>query len=134
MQNVGLKRLHAGLLAGLAAALVGGQALAAADNSGAPCFLISRWHGWTAPNPNTLYLRVYPHDVYRVDLGAAAPQLQWASAQVVAQQRGSYSICSPVDLQLSVSDNGFRQPLIAKALTKLTPEEIAAIPKEYRPN
>ena len=29
---------------------------------------------------------------------------------------------------------GMREPLIATKLTKLTPDEIAAIPKKYRPN
>ena len=29
---------------------------------------------------------------------------------------------------------GMREPLIASQLTKLTPDEIAAIPKQYRPN
>jgi hypothetical protein len=49
--------------------------------------------------------------------------------------RGSDWICSPLDLQLAVADShgGFREPLIVKKITKLTPDEIHAIPAKYRP-
>lgn len=127
--------LRTGLLAGVAAALIGGQALAAADSPRTPCFYITQWQGWKAPDPNTLYLGVNLHDVYRVDLSAGSPQLLWPDARLISLVRGPNSICSAIDLQLSVSDtNGFRQPLIARKLTKLTPEEVAAIPKKFRPN
>jgi len=34
-----------------------------------------------------------------------------------------------------VSDgHGFLAPLIAKSMVKLTPEEVAAIPRKFRPN
>jgi hypothetical protein len=126
---------RAGLLAGLAAALVGGQALAATDGHTAPCFFITQWQGWKAPDAHTLYLGVNLHDVYRVDLSAGSPELTWPNAHLVSIVRGSNSICTPLDLQLSVSDtNGFRQPLIARKITKLTPEEVAALPKKYNPN
>ena len=56
-------------------------------------------------------------------------------ARALLQVRGSDAICSAIDLQLAVADSsGFREPLIAKSITKLTPEEIAAIPPKYRPN
>jgi len=49
-------------------------------------------------------------------------------------------VCTAIDLNLSVVQgtggqlgDGFRVPLIATKLTKLTPEQIAAIPKKYRP-
>ena len=37
-------------------------------------------------------------------------------------------------LDLAIADNnGFREPLIATSLTKLTPDEVKAIPPKYRP-
>lgn len=100
-----------------------------------PCFFVSQWNGWKAPSPNVLYLGVNLHEVYRVDLSAGSSELQEPFAHLISRIRGSDSICSPLDLDLQVSDNnGFREPLIAKSLTKLTPEEVAAIPKKYRPN
>ena len=126
--------LRAGLLVGTAVALIGGQALAASDNPRGPCFFITQWQGWKAPDANTIYLGVNHRDVYRVDLSVGSSQLLLPDAQLTSQMRGSVSICTAIDLQLAVADHGFREPLIARKLTKLTPEEIAAIPKQYRPN
>jgi hypothetical protein len=153
VENVRLNALRGGLLAGMAAALIGlgGQALAATDNPRTPCFYITQWQGWKAPDANTIYLGVNLHDVYRVDLSAGSPQLLWPDVHLISEVRGSNSICSAIDLQLYVAENnggagfrtngvgfgsgnGFRVPLIARKLTKLTPEEVAAIPKKYRPN
>ena len=135
VQTVHMNPLRAGLLAGVAAALIGGQALATTDNPTVPCFHLTQWQGWKAPDRKTLYLGVNMHDVYRVDLSPGSLQLMVPDAQLVSQARGSNTICTAIDLQLTVADNnGFRQPLFARKLTKLTPEEIAAIPKKYRPN
>jgi hypothetical protein len=150
-RNVRRNALRGGLLAGVAAALIGAPAFAATDNPRTPCFYITQWQGWKAPDANTIYLGVNMHDVYRVDLSAGSPQLMWPDAHLISEVRGSNSICSAIDLQLSVAENnggsdfrttgvgfasgnGFRVPLIARKLTKLTPAEIAAIPKKYRPN
>ena len=57
------------------------------------------------------------------------------AVHLVSIVRGSNSICTANDLDLKISDDhGFTQPLIAKSITKLTPEQVAAIPKKYRPN
>jgi hypothetical protein len=43
-------------------------------------------------------------------------------------------VCSALDLQLAVAEPaGIREPLIAKSLVKLTPEQVKAIPPKYRP-
>ena len=114
---------------------VAGSASARAAAPNAPCFFVTQWQGWKAPSPDVIYLGVNMHDVYRVDLSAGASQLQWPDAHLVSIIRGGDSICSALDLDLKVADtNGFATPLIARSLTKLTPEEVAAIPKKYRPN
>jgi hypothetical protein len=123
----------------IAAALLGLMATSAqASSTPAPerhCFFITQWQGWKSPSPDILYLKVNMHDVYRVDLSAGSSQLQWPDVHLVSIVRGgSSSVCDALDLDLSVSDNdGFREPLIAKSITKLTPEEIAAIPPKFRP-
>jgi hypothetical protein len=102
--------------------------------SRAPCFFTSQWQGWKAPNDRTLYLGVNNRDIYRVELSGSSPELQGPGVHLVFKARGSSSICSPLDLDLSVSDgHGFHSPLIARSLTKLTPEEVAAIPRKDRP-
>jgi hypothetical protein len=107
---------------------------AAADGARS-CFFVNQWQGWKADGPNILYLRVNLRDIYRVDLSAGAQQLMWAgSYHLVNRVQGSDSVCGPLDLQLAVSDgHGYFQPLIAKSMVKLTPEEAAALPPKLRP-
>jgi hypothetical protein len=72
--------------------------------------------------------------VYRVQLSGASPMLQSPGVHLVSIHRGGDSICDALDLDLRVSDgHGFSEPLIARSLTKLTPEEVAAIPPKFRP-
>ncbi|HEY3694665.1 hypothetical protein [Phenylobacterium sp.] len=130
------KILKSGLLAG---ALVAGAASAAhaetATRPAASCFQSTAWRGWSSPSPNVLYLKVNMRDVYRVDLaGRGSSSLKWPGYFLVSQFRGSNSICSPVDLDIAVADaHGYYQPLFPRAITRMTPEEIAAIPRKYRP-
>jgi hypothetical protein len=98
------------------------------------CFYLSDWRGWTAPDKDTLYMKVRGRDVYRVDLSWGSNQLTWPGTHLVSIVRGSDSICAPLDLDLRVSDGmGFSMPIRAKTITKLTPEQVQEIPKKYRP-
>jgi hypothetical protein len=107
---------------------------AAGPASTTNCFFVTQWQGWKSPSPDVIYLGVNLHDVYRVDLSAGSSMLSWPDMHLVSIDRGSDSICTALDLDLRISDDhGFTEPLIAKSLTKLTPEQIAAIPKKFRP-
>lgn len=126
----------AGLIASAAQAQTPAQegALAKPAKPARTCFSLSDWHGWTAPNKNTMYLKVRNRDVYRLDLAHGSSQLTWPGSHLVTIVRGSDNICSPLDLDLRVSDGtGFAIPIRAKTITKLTTEEIAALPKKDRP-
>lgn len=110
-------------------------AIPAAAAPNPPCFFINQWQGWKAAGPNVIYLRVNLRDIYRADLSAGSQQLTWpGSYHLVSRVQGSSSICNALDLQLAVADgHGFYQPLIVRSLTKLTPEQIAALPKKDLP-
>ncbi|MGA2951986.1 MAG: DUF6491 family protein [Caulobacteraceae bacterium] len=114
---------------------IGALATPALANEQHPCFFINQWQGWHATDANTVYLRVSMKDIYRLDLSAGSQELTWpGSYHLVSVVRGSDSICTPLDLQLAVSDGrGFYQPLIVKTITKLTPDQIDALPKKDRP-
>ena len=131
-----MNRLIEGLVAGAAVALVATGAIAAPNHEPrTPCFFITQWQGWKSPSPKVLYLGVNMHDVYRVDLAAEASMLNDPGAHLVSEVRGSDSICSALDLRLTVADfGGMREPLFPVKLTKLTPEEVAAIPRKFNPN
>jgi hypothetical protein len=124
------------LLAAAAASLVSfaGAAASAADTHDA-CFLSSQWAGWRSPSPDVIYLRVDMNRIYKVELSSGSSMLQDAGMHLVSRIEGSDWICSPLDLQLELADDhgGFREPLIVKSLTLLTPDEVKAIPRKYLP-
>jgi hypothetical protein len=127
-----LGRLAAGLVA--ASAMMGGVASAAP--AGANCFTVNDWHGWSSPSPDVLYLAVNFRDVYKVELAQPVPGLNQPDTVVISDETGLQSICDAVDLHLILTHRGVggRRGLIVRSLTRLTPEEIAAIPKRDRPN
>ncbi len=121
-------------IAGLSASVASAQDAAKPVKPPRQCFYLSDWRGWTAPDKNTLYMKVNGRDVYRVDLAWGANELTWPGSHIVSVVRGSDSICNPLDLDLRVSDgSGFAMPIRAKAITKLTPDEVKALPKKYQP-
>jgi hypothetical protein len=123
-------------IAFLAVVLAAGAARAADEQTPArACFASNTWQGWSAPgDSNVLYLRVGMHDIYRVELTAGTHVHRYADRFLVNRVRGSNWICSPLDLDLTLADhNGYREPLIARSLRKLTPAEVAAIPRKDLP-
>jgi hypothetical protein len=135
-----MSKLSKILTGGLAAGVIAAGAFATTAQADTPrsrpsCFFTNSWRGWSSPSPDVLLLRVNNRDVYRVELsGGGSSSLNHAGYFLVNQVRGSNSICSALDLDLAVADHhGFYQPLIARNLTKLTPAEVAAIPKKHRP-
>ena len=99
------------------------------------CFSLTRWNGgWRAPTKDVLYLGVDNTDVYRLDLNGGSNQLLMGDVHLINIARGGDMVCNPIDLDLFVSDNhGFKTPLFVKTITKLTPEEVAALPKKFHP-
>jgi len=98
------------------------------------CFSSTQWQGWSSPTDDVLYLRVRPHDVYRVDLLPGTGSLDRGGQFIISEVRGSNRICSANDLELSIaSTTGFRSPLFPRAIRKLTPAEVAALPPKDRP-
>jgi hypothetical protein len=133
-----MQMLRSSISSVLVAALLIAAGAATAATDKAPrdaCFLSNSWKGWTAPGDGDfLYLRINLNDIYRVDLTPGTHVRKGADNFLVSEVRGSNWICTPLDLDLQLSDhNGFRQPLIARSLRKLTPAEIAAIPRKDLP-
>ena len=126
------KVVKAGLMAACFAAAAG--AAQAKPTGQSNCFFSNQWRGWSTPGPDIIYINVGPKKVYRIDLTPGSGTLKSPGYFLVSQVRGSNSICSALDLDLAVSDGrGYYLPLIARSLTRLTPEEVAAIPPKYRP-
>ncbi len=110
------------------------QGQASAGASSAQCFFRRDWDGgWKAtPDARTIYIRV-SGTVYRLDLQGSYSVLRDPFA-ILTNKDSADSICTPLDFRLMVSNQaGIEQWPIVKSMTRLTPEEAAALPKKLRP-
>ncbi|MGZ3272624.1 MAG: DUF6491 family protein [Caulobacteraceae bacterium] len=124
------------LIAAAAALSLAGAAHAATpakDKSARNCFMTQDWENWRGADANTIYLRVRMHDFYRLDLSNGSNMVTDDTNHLVSQIRGSNWICDPLDLDLKISDGHITVPLFVKSITKLTPEQVAMIPKKVLP-
>jgi hypothetical protein len=101
------------------------------------CFYPTDWNGgWRAARDSrAIYVRVRMHDIYRLDLTAACPELQEPDAHLILKLRGPAIYCTALDFDLSVAETppGIAVPCIVSRMTQLTPSEAAALPKDLRP-
>jgi hypothetical protein len=123
-------------------AFVGGASAALADPVPATakppqsCFFISQFESWKAPDNKTIYIRVNTNRFYRLDLSSSCPTLTYPDAHLITKTRGSSTVCTALDWDLSVGQaapRGFPMGCIVKTMTPLTPEQVAAIPKKFKP-
>jgi hypothetical protein len=123
--------LAAAALLGLAATAAG----AADKPNGDQCFWARNIVSFAAPDDHTVYVRVSSRDIYRMDLLVPCPDVDWNQRVALRSSHGAGgSICSPLDAEIVSHATGLGpQRCPVKALHKLTPEEIAALPKHARP-
>jgi hypothetical protein len=105
------------------------------SNGGQACFFSRDFQQWRSPDPNTIYIRVGVNRFYRLDLSAPCPPLQFPDVHLVSVFHGSDTICAPIDWDLRVSQfpQGITEQCIVKSMTRLTPEQVSAIPSRFRP-
>jgi hypothetical protein len=132
------KARHFFMMGGAAIALAALTSSGAAQGAAKPtpsrleCFRDSDVSSWVAPDPRTLYLRVNTNQYYRVDLTRECSPLREHGARLITRSFGSDLICSPLDLDLRVSEGPgvFPQTCIVQGITRLTAAEAAALPRE----
>jgi hypothetical protein len=90
---------------------------------------------FAAPDDHTVYVKVNLHDVYRLDLMISCPDVNWNQRIALESSHGAGgSICNALDAEIISHATGLgRQRCPVKTLTKLTPEEVAALPKGAKP-
>ncbi|HWA90985.1 MAG TPA: hypothetical protein VG889_13180 [Rhizomicrobium sp.] len=121
----------------LRAILVASLLMTAPALAGGSCFSIREFHGWRAPDAKTIYIRVAQTRYFRLDLGASCSQLTFPGAHLITETRGPDLMCSGIDWDLAVSTGtpgSIPMHCIVKQQTELTPDEVAAIPKQFKPN
>lgn len=98
------------------------------------CFNARFINGFSAPDEETVYVRVGVRDIYRLKLFAPCLNVDWTMAVALKSRTGSDWICHGMDADLIVPNRGMGpQRCPVTDVHKLTPEEIAALPKKARP-
>jgi hypothetical protein len=117
--------------AALAAIAIGlAVAPAHAQAPGQSCFYANQWTSWKAPDDHTIFLNV-GNRVFRLDLASSCPTLRMGATLIT--NNPSAQLCSAIDWDLRVRAAGITAGCIVSKMTQLTPDQIAALPKDARP-
>lgn len=121
------------ILAAVAAAMACAPAAASATEkpgSDQACFSLRSLRGHTNDGAHTLYLDVGGRSVYRLETRGGCLSNGSPSESVVLRSRTpSGQVCGALDIDLTV--HGAR--CMVDTVTKLTPEELAAVPRPLQP-
>ena len=117
----------AGMLLALSA-----TAAEAATKSPRACFWVRDVNGWSAADDHTVYLRVGVKEVWRLDLLGTCPDIKW-DWRIALSSTGSSTVCSPLDATIIAHTPIGPQRCPVKQVTRLTPQEVAALPPKQRP-
>ena len=121
------------LLTGLALAAVAAGPSLAADSS--DCFRLSQMQGHTVADAHTLYVGVSGRpDVYRISMSGGCLAAKTDSDPLITRDfGGSDMVCKPIDLDLAIGGMGGVSHCIVSGIQKLTPAQLAALPKKLKP-
>jgi hypothetical protein len=99
------------------------------------CFWASRVENFAAVDQQNLYLRVGIKDVYQAKLFSTCLNLDWVHRLALVSNPSSLICEGPtMNLDVVVRDAGAgRQRCNVTNVRKLTPDEVAALPKGARP-
>jgi hypothetical protein len=126
---------------GLAALASAASALAAATAGAQPaaqprtqqCLYVHNINGFNAPNDHTIYVRSSVSDIWRLDLMTDCIGLSFKQGFRLRSAGGDPWICEPIQADVSIRDVGMPQRCPVSGLHKLTPDEVAALPRRDRP-
>jgi hypothetical protein len=127
------------LFALAAAAAVLGTSAASAQPAAAPpsrsCFFVNQFDTWKAPDDKTMYIKTTGKRYYRLDMAGSCSALKGINPHLITTFHGSNSICSNLDWDLKVARAPGSPPeaCIVKTMTEMTPDEVKAIPKKFKP-
>ena len=116
-----------------ALALSAATAVAQPGSSGAQCFARQNIEGFQAPDDHTVYLRVGVNQIYRLDLMVPCAGLSFRNDIGLWSTAGDPWICSPIEATVAYHEGGIPTRCPVSAIHRLTPAEVAALPKRDRP-
>jgi hypothetical protein len=124
-------RILAGAAAAAGALAVTIPTAEAQPSSGESCFRLSHMNNSRMADDNrVMYLRVYGNQYYRMDFSGSCNR-SGNEPLVVQPADNNDLICRAIDLNVSV--RGTHEGCIPTGLTRLTSDQVAAIPPADRP-
>jgi hypothetical protein len=99
------------------------------------CFYSRNVDSFSAPNDRTVYLRVGVRNVYEVKLFAPCTDIDW-NQRIALSAHGSSWICEgsgALGVDIFTRSPIGRQRCPVTSIHRLSPEELAALPKRDRP-
>lgn len=98
------------------------------------CFYARSVNAFNAPDDRTVYIRAGVRDVYELRIFGTCPDIDWNNRIALVSRGGGGYVCSGFDADLVVPDGPFGpQRCTVRAVKKLTPEEVEALPPKHRP-
>ena len=83
---------------------------------------------------NTLLISDRSKSAYRVTMkGGCLAGATTSDPIITRNPPGSDIICKPIDMDIGISRSGFETQCIVDSIVKLTPEQVAMVPKKLRP-
>ena len=101
-------------------------------SQGRECFFTRNVNGFSAPDDDTLYVRVGVNDVYEMQMFARCPDMDWANRLAIVSRSGS-TICRGTDATIISPGPLGEQRCLVRSVRKLSEAEAAALPAGRRP-
>ena len=108
-----------------------------ASGTGLPtgqCIRSSEIRNHTIADKNTMLIDVNGKATYRVTMSGGCLAGAISSDPIITRNPpGSSIICRPIDMDVAISKGGFASQCIVDSIVKMTPEEVAALPRKLKP-
>jgi hypothetical protein len=119
-------------LAAVLLALTAGAAVAADKAPPRDCFWTRNANGFAAQDDHTLNVRVNSRDVYQFEMMGHCPDMDWNN-RIALVSRGGSNICTGMDAEVVTHSPIGPMRCPVHSVRKLTPAEVAALPRKARP-
>ena len=96
------------------------------------CFWTHQVNGFASNDDRVVNIRVGVRDVYQFEMFGPCPDIDW-NQRIALVSRGGSNICTGMDAEVITRTAIGPQRCPVRSVRKLTPEEIAALPKRARP-
>ena len=116
--------------------LPGPAPAAGASLTSGQCFRSHDIRNHTVVDRDTLLLSVRGKDVYRVGVKGCLGGAVSSDPIITRNPPGSDIICRPIDMDLAIGRTGaggFSTRCIVDSIVKLSPEQVAALPRKLKP-